>query len=91
MAPRQRTPVAGRSAATADEDTAVATTSSNQGLKENPKGLPVEQPTEADIARDRHDYFNLLTLVRFKIRPRRSQDGTFRFDTSRLTNLFFPL
>lgn len=56
----------------ADEDNVILPSSSSsmnvplveKGIKENPKGLPMEVQTEADIARDRHDYFNLLALVR---------------------------
>jgi hypothetical protein len=53
-----------RTPATADEDTAVAITAPLiKAIKENPKSLLVANQTEADNARDLHDYFNLVALV----------------------------
>ena len=71
MAPRQRIMTSTRNSASTttrtEEDSAALAANSTpliKGIKENiPKRQPVATQTEADNARDRHDYFNLIALV----------------------------
>jgi len=59
MAPRQRA-----FTTRADVDTPESSTLLSDRAKGAPKKPPMLNQTEADIARDWHDYFNLIALVR---------------------------